>query len=101
MRTIGRRRPKSSPRGDAVGQCSYCGVKWLRSQLVRDRAGLYACPQDRDGRDVVTLSLLNAKSAAEPRGGSSVPSDGIVSAKETITQIPGPTFGAWVPVIQR
>lgn len=101
MRTIGRHWPKSAPPGDAPARCSYCGVLWRRSQLTRDRAGLYACPQDREGRDVVTLSLLNAKSAAENRGVSSVPSDGIVTVKETITQIPGPTFGAWVPASQR
>lgn len=97
MRTIGRRWPKSAPRGDAPGRCSYCSVLWRRSLLVKDRSGAYACPQCKDGRDVVTLSLLNARDAAQPRGKGSVPSDGIVSTVETITAIPGPTFGPWVP----
>lgn len=97
MRTIGRRWPKSAPRGDAPARCSYCGVIWRRSQLVRDRSGNLACPDDRDGRDVATLSFLNAQGAQSRQITSNAPSDGIVSTSDTITPIPGPTFGDWVP----
>jgi len=101
MRTIGRKWPKSAPRGDAPARCSYCGVIWRRSQLVRDRSGNLACPDDQSGRDVATLSFLNAQAAANRDLMSGAPSDGLVSTQETITATPGPTWGSWVPVIQR
>jgi hypothetical protein len=68
MRTIGRHRPKSSPRGDVVALCDYCGVQWYRSQLVRDRSGLLVCPDEGDGKDSVTLSEANARAAASRTG---------------------------------
>ena len=45
MRTIGRHWPKDAL-GDYVWPCDYCGVKWRRSKLRRDRSGLLACPDD-------------------------------------------------------
>lgn len=68
MRTIGRHWSKKAPRGDFQAICDYCGVQWRRSQLVRDRAGLLACPDDQRGKDAVTLSQENALAAGEPRG---------------------------------
>lgn len=62
MLTIGRRRPRSSPRGDVQSGCAYCGVQWYRSQLRRDRSGNLSGPDCRDyeGHDIVTLSEGNA-----------------------------------------
>lgn len=77
--------------------CGYCGVIWRRSQLVRDRSGQLVCPDDRRGRDVATLSFLNAQGAANRQVSSGAPSDGIVSTTETITPTPGPTDAPWVP----
>lgn len=67
MITIGRKWPRSAPRGDAPRRCDYCGVPWRRSLLTKDAAGFYACPDDRKGRDVVTLSKLNAEAARRPQ----------------------------------
>lgn len=67
MRTISRHRPSSSPRGDYQAECDYCGAMWYRSRLVKDGAGLLACPDDRRGRDVVTLSRQNAAHARAHR----------------------------------
>lgn len=64
MRTIKR---QGAEYGDFRSRCGYCGVVWMRSRLIRDRAGLYACPDDQAGRDVVTLSELNAAGAQELR----------------------------------
>lgn len=63
-RTIGRTWPSDAPKGDVRATCSYCGVRYRRSQLRKDRAGLLACDRCGDGRDVVTLSELNALAAA-------------------------------------
>lgn len=41
--------------------CDICGVAWQRSKLVRKRDGMLYCPDDRAGRDAVTLSELNAR----------------------------------------
>jgi len=68
MRTIGRHRPKSSPRGDTVALCDYCGVQWYRHQLYRDRANLLVCPDEGKGRDSVTLSEENAAAARSRTG---------------------------------
>lgn len=69
MRTVGRKRPSTSPRGDVQVLCDYCGVQWYRHRLRRDAAGLLSCPDDNDvGRDVVTLSRENAAAAAAYRG---------------------------------
>ncbi len=65
MPTISRHWP--AVRSDFQSLCDYCGVQWRRSQLVRDRAGLMACPDDVKGRDVVTLTQGNALSAAKPQ----------------------------------
>jgi hypothetical protein len=62
-RTIGKRWPRSAPRGDIQSMCDYCGVMWRRSQLRRDGAGLLVCPDEGDGRDSVTLDRLNAMGA--------------------------------------
>lgn len=64
MPTVGRRWPKKA-RGDYAAHCDYCGVRWRRGQMVRDAAGRLACPDDRRGRDEVTLSQLNAQGATE------------------------------------
>lgn len=82
MQTISRRWPRNAPRGDAPARCGYCGVIWRRSQLVKDRAGLLACPDDRSGRDIVTLSMLNAQGAKQNRG-TVTPSDGIAMDRES------------------
>lgn len=59
---------------------------------------MLACPDDRRGRDIVTLSELNARAASEQRFVSGVPSDGITMDREKpAVPIPGPTFGPWVP----
>ncbi len=60
MRTIGRHWPSSAPRGDYPAYCDYCGVKWRRSLLKRDAAGLFRCPDEGNGRDAVTLAQLEA-----------------------------------------
>lgn len=51
--------------GDSTAHCSYCGVRWLRSELVRDASGRFACPDDVKGRDEVTLDQANAAAAKE------------------------------------
>ena len=67
MRTIGRRWPRKAPKGDYVAMCDYCGVNWRRSKLIRDRAGYLVCPDDRGGRDAVTLAE-EAAAAAQDAG---------------------------------
>lgn len=67
-RTIGRKWPRTAPRGDFVATCSYCGVPYRRSQLVRLRNGHFACVgpgtnNDGKGRDEVTLNEMNAAAA--------------------------------------
>jgi hypothetical protein len=47
--------------------CDYCGVKWRRSQCTRDASGRLACPDDRKGKDELTLSEENAAAAAQLR----------------------------------
>lgn len=64
MRTIGRKWPQSW-RGSYAAHCDYCGVRWPRCKMVRDAAGLLACPDDQAGRDTVTLDQENAAGAAE------------------------------------
>lgn len=44
--------------------CDYCGAHWRRSQLRVDGAGFLVCPDEGQGRDTVTLDLLNADSDA-------------------------------------
>ena len=59
-RTITRHWPADAPRGDTQAACSYCGVRWRRSQMRLDRSGLLVCPDEGDGRDAITLSEGNA-----------------------------------------
>lgn len=61
MRTIPRRYPFPAPRGERRYTCDYCGIPWYLSQLRKDAAGFYACPDDQAGRDVVTLNRANAQ----------------------------------------
>ncbi len=64
MRSVGRKRPSISPRGDFQALCDQCGVQWYRHRLRRDASGFLTCPDDNDvGRDVVTLSRHNAADA--------------------------------------
>ena len=67
MRTIGHRWPSTAPQGDRAVFCDYCGVKWRRSQCTRDASGRLACPDDRKGKDELTLSEENAAAAAQLR----------------------------------
>lgn len=64
---------RNAPRGDYETTCSICGAAWQRSKLVRKADGLLYCPDDRNGRDAVTLARLNASRI--PRLGH-VPHDG-------------------------
>jgi hypothetical protein len=72
-RTISRNySPLPGPVGERRVSCAYCGLKWMRSECVRDASGFLACPDDREGRDAVTLDRLNAQHAARasmPRPG--------------------------------
>lgn len=55
MRTIGTRRPASSPRGDFLSMCDICGTGYYRSQLIRKNGYLY-CPDDLPGKDRVEIA---------------------------------------------
>jgi len=88
MRTIGRK--WRGPRGSYPARCSYCGVIWPSDKLVKDRAGMLACPDDRAGRDVVTLSIANAK-AAKRGEGRPPPPDGMTMDRES-PAIPIPPY---------
>jgi hypothetical protein len=63
--TVGRRWPKSAPRGDSQAICGYCGVQWRRSQLWRDQDGLLVCPDEGPGRSEGELAEANAGRAAQ------------------------------------
>lgn len=65
MRTMPRQYQGPAPRGERRYPCDYCGITWYMSQLRRDAAGFYACPDDQSGRDVVTLDRQNATSRNE------------------------------------
>lgn len=65
-RTVGRRRPSSSPLGDYQAKCHYCGVVYYRSELRRDGAGNLMCGAD-DGIDALTLDKMNAEMTPPPR----------------------------------
>lgn len=54
-----RRYPFPAPKGERRYRCDYCGIVWYMSQLRKDAAGFYACPDDQSGRDVVTLDRAN------------------------------------------
>jgi len=65
MRTIGRRYPFKTSRGDYETDCDYCGLRYYRRQMTRDAARMLACPECAGGKDAVTLARENAESAAE------------------------------------
>lgn len=67
MRTVGRKRPSGSPRGDVQAECSYCGVRWYLSQLRRDRSGNWYCPDEGDGLDAKSLDEENAANSLHRR----------------------------------
>lgn len=92
VRTISYRWPTNAPRGDRSVHCDYCSVRWRRSQCVRDRAGRLACPDDRAGRDEVTLSEMNAASAGERRRSETREEGGFYPAAVTYTGNDDPTF---------
>jgi hypothetical protein len=58
--TVGRKWPRSAPKGDYQAICGYCGAIWRRSQLVRDMGGILVCPDEAEGLDENELTLLNA-----------------------------------------
>lgn len=60
---VGKRRPRSSPRGDSSALCDVCGVLWYRSRLVRKSDGNLYCPDDVRGMENVTLAEGNARDA--------------------------------------
>lgn len=64
MRTIKRR---GAQYGDFRAKCGYCGVMWMRSEMVRDAAAILACPDDQAGKDLVTLARENAAGTMELR----------------------------------
>lgn len=90
--TIGRKWPTNKPNGDYCVYCDYCGVKWRRSQCTRDRAGRLACPDDRAGRDEVTLSELNASGAARQRRTTRTEAGGFYSTLGVLTGDDDPNF---------
>lgn len=73
MRTMPRKYPSPAPRGEHRRLCDYCGILWYASDLRRDAAGLYACPDDQSGRDVVTLARANQADAAAARAALALP----------------------------
>jgi hypothetical protein len=75
MRTMPRKYPLPGPRGEHRRMCDYCGIVWYWSDLRRDAAGRWACPDDQGGRDVVTLTRANAAGAASAvaKPGRSIP----------------------------
>jgi hypothetical protein len=81
MLTIGKKRPKESPRGDYVAKCDYCGTHYLRSALRMDGSGLLRCRLEGNGLDQTTLSKGNAMANRPPspppprRGGAAVKAD--------------------------
>lgn len=58
MRTVGKK--WRGPKGDYAATCDYCGVRWPRSKLRRDHAGLLVCPDEGTGLDRVALDEANA-----------------------------------------
>jgi len=59
-RSIQRRIPPNQPVGDFRCLCDYCGAAYMRSELVRDGAGLLVCPGEGEGLDKVTLDEMQA-----------------------------------------
>jgi hypothetical protein len=67
MQTVGRHLPSSCPRGETVAECDYCGIRWFRSKLTRDRSGRLRCPDEGNGLDQVSLDEGNAQAASKER----------------------------------
>lgn len=74
MRTIGSRRPLSSPRGDYEAMCDICGTAYLRSELTRKNGFLY-CRDDVSGLDRVEIAEAIQQDTAG-RAFFTTPSDG-------------------------
>ena len=92
MRTIGRHRPSSSPRGDFQSKCDYCGGVYYRSELRRDGSGKLMCEND-EGIDAKTLDEMNL--AMTPPH-DPVTQDASTEAKVTETPTPlRPKIGGW------
>lgn len=97
MRTIPRRLNRNDHQGDYRCLCDYCGITWMRSELVRDGSGLLRCP-DETGRDAVTLDRLNAQHSLQRRpvrrkdGGGTDPTssgDGTLPDPTLVTTLAG------------
>jgi hypothetical protein len=82
MRTIPRNLPNDYPRGDRRARCDYCGVMWMRSQLVKKEDGLLACPDDAPGRVATELSRLNAQDAPQGKRDVSHFADGASDTRD-------------------
>lgn len=85
-KTVGRKRPYSSPGGDYVAMCCICGANFYRSQLERKKDGQLYCRDDRDGLIALEeADLLEAQTHILGRryvqrdGGSGFDFDTIVS----------------------
>lgn len=59
-------RPQVPP-GERRRTCDYCGIEWYQSQMFKDPAGYWRCPDDAEGRDQVTLNRLNQQAALTAR----------------------------------
>lgn len=75
MRTIGRHWPRGI-RGDYIETCTFCGVRWRRSQLITDRNGFLVCPDDV-GPDLVPYARPAHIYNDEGTGGTVNPSEAI------------------------
>lgn len=90
--TVGKRWPRSLPRGDSQALCDYCGVQWPRSKLVRDGEGLLSCPDEGDGAGEGELNAANSALGAasssdrvKPVGGRIDTDDGAVTPTQRTT----------------
>jgi hypothetical protein len=59
MRTIGKHRPRNSPKGEYVTFCGICGSAWYRSKLFYDEQGILVCPDEGIGLDPLALERAN------------------------------------------
>jgi hypothetical protein len=86
-------------RGDFAANCDDCDVLWLRSELEKKGDGLLYCPDCIDGRDAVTLNLLNEQAAHQlqpaPRvySGGSFHTDDHSGNQDVAEVVGGVTFG--------
>lgn len=86
-RTVGRKRPRSSPPGDYVAMCCICGANYYRHKLQRKKDGQLYCPDDAKGLIALEeADLLEGQSHILGRryvfrdGGSNYDFDELVSA---------------------